>query len=280
MQKTNFLFDVEKIEQDINAREIGGKAFNLYKVSRLGLQIPKTLVIPTYVFDDLIKNPEVLNILGNINFDNLFDAVSELEQLLITATPHIKEQIIDSISAYADLLKFNKLAIRSSANVEDGIRFSFAGQFDSMLNVKPEIETITDAIIYVYKSVFTVRSLSYCLANEIDPRDISMAVIIQDMIASQYAGTSFTKDISSNASDEIIIESTAEEGSKVVDGSGLTNIYRFAKNNIIKAKGPSYIKNLAKLSLGLEAEYQLPQDIEWAFDGEQLFILQTRAITT
>ena len=275
-----FLNPISQINQNTSSKDIGGKAYNLAKIRNLGLNIPKTFVIPVSIFDNFIKKPAIIKLLEEVNFDNLFEKVDSILEYLKNTETQNKTELKKLLIEDFQLIDFKKMAIRSSANVEDGNKYSFAGQFDSVLNVKNDLNSIVNAIYQVYYSVFTIRSISYCLANNINPSVMSMAVIIQKMIPSLYSGTSFTKDILTNTNNEIIIESTGEGGSKVVDGSGITNVYKFNKENIINSRGPSFIKKLAKLSLGIEANYQIPLDIEWAFDGKDLFILQTRAITT
>ena len=186
----------------------------------------------------------------------------------------------DIIKKYKELK--SNVSVRSSATAEDAKNASFAGQFDTFLNIKDEKKLI-NSIEKCWKSIKSKRALSYLKDKNI--KNVKMAVIVQEMINPDFAGVIFTLDPISEKN--ILIEFVEGLGDKLVSGKITPNSYLIDRISfrIINKSGDtkineSLIKNLIKTSLQIEKLYKFPQDIEFAVKDNKIFILQSRPITT
>ena len=174
------------------------------------------------------------------------------------------------------------ISVRSSATSEDSKDTSFAGQFDTFLNIKSEIELLK-SIEKCWKSVKSERVVAYLKNKNLN--NIKMAVIIQKMINADFAGVIFTLDPISEKN--VLIEFVKGLGDKLVSGRITPTSYLVDRNSFdITNKSDntrmkeSLIKNLTKTALQIEELYNFPQDIEFAIQGNTIYILQSRPITT
>jgi pyruvate,water dikinase len=202
------------------------------------------------------------------------------------------------------------VAVRSSATTEDLAEASFAGQQDSFMNVKGNSELINN-IKKCFASLFTSRATYYRHKKGFEHKDAKLAVIIQKMVDSDKSGVIFSKD-PSHKKDYIIIEAGWGLGEGVVSGKITPDRYivspelkildkiisnkkialtRDSAGNqeVVKLKESRAnaqvltereIRNLAEIALKLEAHYKKPQDVEFAIEGDEIYIVQTRPITT
>ncbi|MEK6945225.1 MAG: phosphoenolpyruvate synthase [Nanoarchaeota archaeon] len=202
------------------------------------------------------------------------------------------------------------VAVRSSATTEDLAEASFAGQQDTYLNVKGR----SDLIINVKKcfaSLFTSRATYYRIKKGFKHEQASLAVVIQKMVDSDKSGVIFSKD-PSYKNDHVIVEAVFGLGEGIVSGAVTPDTYlvspemkivdkkiaikrtaytRDSSGNeeIVKLKDEKSksqvlkdheIIKLANIAKHLEEHYKKPQDIEFAIEGDEIFIVQTRPITT
>ena len=201
--------------------------------------------------------------------------------------------------------------MRSSATVEDLPEASFAGQHDSFLNVRG-CDAVAVTVKRCWLSLFSERAISYRLRNGIAPGRAQMAVIVQQLIPADAAGVMFTKDPAGVRSDSVLIEAAFGLGEAVVQGkvtpdriavspSGLRVVRREAglkriqivpgENGVREELLPAgkisapvlddrAASRLAGLGLKVERLFGAPQDIEWARRDDELFLLQSRPITS
>jgi pyruvate,water dikinase len=162
-----------------------------------------------------------------------------------------------------------RFAVRSSAADEDGAGNSFAGIHESVLDVGAD--GIEDAIATCIASMSSDRARAYREARGLDVNR-GAAVLIQRMIEPLRAGVAFTADPINGDRDTIVINAAAGRGEAVVSGTVAPEETRVRKS---EAREP-----LAKLMLRVEEYYGAPQDIEWCDDGESLWIVQSRPITS
>ena len=202
------------------------------------------------------------------------------------------------------------VAVRSSATAEDLADASFAGQQDTYLNIKGEKDLLLN-IKKCFASLFTSRATYYRNKKGFKHEETSLAVVVQKMINSDKSGVIFSKD-PSYKNDNIIIEAVWGLGEGIVSGritpdkyvvseeleiidkkisekkeaitrdsSGNQEIVKLreekAKHQALKEQE---IKKLAEMALRLEEHYHKPQDIEFAIEGDEIYIVQTRPITT
>lgn len=211
------------------------------------------------------------------------------------------------------------VAVRSSASAEDSRQASFAGIHDTFLNIRG-VENIIEGIKGCYASLWTPRAVAYRRKKNIDDLELLPAVIIMEMAPARSAGVAFSCDPQSGRRDIYVINANFGLGESVVSGavepdvyfvappvvdtllpkiktkklgskSGLTQAHEDGGVYLAPSSGQSSeqalndedIKRLGKLitrvfdALGNGEE---PQDIEWAFDGNDFVLLQARPVTT
>ena len=202
------------------------------------------------------------------------------------------------------------VAVRSSATAEDLPQASFAGQQETFLNVIGD-RKLLDAVKACWASLFTARATYYRKKQGFPTEKVGISVVIQRMVNSDAAGVMFTSTPTGDES-KIVIEAAYGLGEVVVSGSVTPDTYtvdkakfkliekKIAKQEwmIIRKAGGNQkldvasakkeaqklsddnIIALARIGKQIENHYKSPQDIEWALEGKELFIVQTRAITT
>lgn len=179
-------------------------------------------------------------------------------------------------------------AVRSSGREEDGAAHSHAGQFLSLLNVGAD--DVSAAVRRVWESGQTASLKSYRASRGLDPDGGAPAIIVQRMVPARAAGVAFSADPVSGRRDRIVISATAGLGDRLVGGEvdGEQYIVDATSQQILAAPAQGEPRALtdadvaavAALAQKVAARTGSPQDIEWAFDGGRLHLLQARAITT
>ena len=232
----------------------------------------------------------------------------------------MKEEIIDNYELLGDNKEAHDLieakevfvAVRSSATAEDLPEASFAGQQATYLNIKGKNRVIK-AVRACWASLFTARAIYYRTKNKFEHDQVLISAIVQKMVNSDKAGIMFTINPSNNQEDEIVIEAVYGLGESIVSGSVNPDTYLVDKNTkaikSMKIKKQEWglfrnengdnekqdipkneqelqiipdseIKELARLGKKIEDHYKKPMDIEWAIEGNDVLIVQARAVTT
>ena len=217
-------------------------------------------------------------------------------------------------SSALDILKRSAeptfVAVRSSATAEDLAEASFAGQQDSFLNIKGNYELLVH-VKKCFASLFTSRATYYRHKQGFKHEKVSLAVVIQKMVDSDKSGVLFSKDPAYKKED-ITIEAVWGLGEGIVSGKITPDHYVISRDlEILEQKiadkkivitrdsgGKQIIlklreeksnakvltdyemRKLTELAIKLEKHYKKPQDIEFAIEGNDIFITQTRPITT
>ena len=199
----------------------------------------------------------------------------------------IKDKKIQAeILAEFDKNKFNLVSVRSSATVEDGELASFAGIFESKLNI--DKNSLISAIEQILNSVKAERVKQYCGRKGIDHAIVGMRVIVQKMVNSETSGVVFTK--TANDTQNIMIETVFGLGEQLVSGAVTPDNYLVGRANFeitnktisktAQILSDAQIIELAKMSLHIEKSLNFAAaDIEYAIEHNKLFILQARAVT-
>ena len=191
----------------------------------------------------------------------------------------------DEILIFLNTIRKNNegvlFAVRSSALSEDSAQASFAGEFETVLNVGTDHE-IHEAIYTVYRSRQSERVQAYSTAQGIDQAH-HIAIVVQLMVPSEISGVLFTADPITGSFAGMIGNYVHGLGEQLV--SGEVNAYDFTLSRPKgKYHGPDefkkYADNLYRYAAKLEKELESPQDIEWAVAKGKLHILQARPITT
>ncbi len=174
-------------------------------------------------------------------------------------------------------------AVRSSANVEDGHAHSFAGQFTSRLNVQGP-DDVPAAVRTIWDSVNADTVQAYVQQAGSKQNEIRMAVLIQEMVTAVSSGVAFSRN-PVTAVDEVVVEAVAGEGEKLVQG-GVTPSRWTARNGKITRTSEEAILENAVLTEIVETTRQIAKtckhdvDLEWAYDGQHVYWLQMRPITS
>ena len=169
------------------------------------------------------------------------------------------------------------LAVRSSGNVEDSLRLSFAGQFNTTLNV--EKKQLAEAIIDSYNSARDYERNGYGKDNP----DILMGLVVQEMIDPLYSGVIFTLDPTTGDHNTIVINYKEGLGEYLVSGKVTGTVLKLDKNNPTTTYNhlpENIVKEIVYISGKVEELFDFPQDIEFAVSKNGLHLLQSRPITS
>lgn len=192
--------------------------------------------------------------------------------------------ILDLVEILQEALDENNVyAVRSSSNIEDSHLMSFAGLFKTRLSVQG-YQNLSRAVIEVWDSIYSRGVKKYADLNAITPEEIRMSVIIQEMVTPIYSGVLFSRNPMTGAH-EIVIECVEGEGTALVQ-DGVTPerwVSRFGgwvaqpENYIIPE---SVIDKVLRESGKIIKRYKHPIDLEWVYDGCDVYWVQMREITT
>ncbi|MCA1636688.1 MAG: hypothetical protein LC802_24220 [Acidobacteria bacterium] len=238
---------------------VGGKAAGLGQLCKLGARVPEGVVIPA-------------------------DAVMciELEREVDSA--------IEAIVARAG--RATMFAVRSSATVEDGHHASYAGMYKTILDVGPD--EVMEAVEECRRSASSARINTYRnVLNRVDEAAAPVAVVIQRMLEPEVSGVCFTINPITGDPDEMIIEAAVGLGERVVGGEVTPDYYclRLADGALLNFEpgddstdGAPLLSHGDRLLLCAEAKtvsesFGLPVDLEFAFAGGGLYLLQARPVT-
>ncbi len=251
------------------------------------------------------------------NLGDYTNELSQLEEKIRSGL--IPQAIIDEISAaLQNLGLFDKaIAVRSSASAEDSAAASFAGIHESFLNVRG-LENILTAIKGCYASLWSPRAAAYRRKMKLDDNEVLPAVVLLEMVAAQAAGVGFTCDPQTGRRDLLVINANFGLGESVVTGSVEPDSYyldnqpwstapgllkrntgrkqgftqpaedggtQFIHTDELSSRPVLSDEEIEKLGLLLVrvfeslGECEQQQDVEWAYDGRDFFLLQARPVT-
>ena len=183
-------------------------------------------------------------------------------------------------------LSTRQVAVRSSGANEDGADSSFAGVYESILNVSRE--ELEDAVREVYQSLCSERSASYTKNSLEEGMPIihdQGGVVIQKMVPAEYAGVMFTEHPGTTGA--MMVEMVTGLGEDLVSGNVTPDTFAFGKlsSQLLEEESsstelpPIDLAPLLALGRELEALFEHPQDIEWAYAKGKYYLLQARDIT-
>jgi phosphoenolpyruvate synthase/pyruvate phosphate dikinase len=190
---------------------------------------------------------------------------------------------------YKTVCNSGPVAVRSSAIGEDGAGYSFAGQYDTYLNVSSLAEVML-AISKVRESARNTRVQSY--QEGFDLPSTGIGVVVQKMVRPVASGVMFTAEPVEGDTSQIVIEAVRGLGDKLVSGHASPDYWLFDKQTELVVENTcidqpvltrQQLSDLVVVGKKIEQSFGRPQDIEWAIDesrSNQLYVLQTRPITT
>ncbi len=180
------------------------------------------------------------------------------------------------------VLREGPLAVRSSADVEDGSERSFAGQFESVLGVEGEGE-LGQAIRFVWEKARSDRVYRYAESAGIDAADIRIAVIVQQQVAAEVSGVAFGKNPLTGL-DEVVVEAVRGTG-EALGRDGVTPsrwVWKwgeFTEETDLEDIGRDLVRDVVEGTRRIQKAYGAPVDVEWCWDGTNLWWVQVREIT-
>jgi rifampicin phosphotransferase len=296
---------------------VGGKGANLGELARIdGIRVPDGFCVTTDAIREITRGHGELD--GLLHDLSRLDAtarsaISETSARIgrvIEETP-MPQAVASAIAErVAKVGEGHAYAVRSSATAEDLPTASFAGQHDTYLNVIGT-QSVLAHVRRCWASLFTDRAVTYRLQNGIDHRRVQMAVVIQRMVFPQVAGILFTADPITSNRKVSSIDASFGLGEALVSGLVNADTYRVRDGAIVDKKvstkklvilpvkgggtneraieperqndqalTDAQIVELERLGRRVEAHFGRPQDIEWCLADGELFIVQSRPITT
>ena len=277
----------------------GGKAANLGELQRAGFPVPDGFVVSADIYRGAV---------GQIPVDTLLDRGPEVVRAAVEAEPIPAGVAREIVNRLADLGEGVAVAVRSSATAEDLPEASFAGQQDTFLGVVGA-EAVLDAVRRCWGSLWTARAVDYRQRNGFDHHEVAIAVIIQRLVDADTAGVLFTRN-PITGSEETLIDASWGLGECVVSGAVTPDQYRTTSTTIIERRlgtkqtrtdryqetlrttdvpardqnrlclTDSQVLELASLGHAVQDHYGTGMDLEWAYTGNALWLLQARPITT
>jgi pyruvate,water dikinase len=231
---------------------IGQKAGSLQWLVRHGLTVPQTFILPYDSYREFLED-----------------------------RAYFQRQLERELIAKLDLNMAH--AVRSSANVEDSLAYSFAGQLASVLPVSG-LESIVQAVLEVYHSVHAPQLAPYLKTMGLSDADIQMAVVIQEMVQPEVSGVVFSKNPITGL-DEMIVEAVLGSGESLMQ-EGVTPerwIHKWGDWKERPTASPisdNLIAQVIEQAKSIVDANDNAVDLEWVYDGQTVFWLQLRPITT
>ena len=250
------------------------KASNLRHLETAGFPVPAFTVLP----------PDLLaSFLSALNAEALPAARGAAQAIVEAPLPApLARQILQAVNQLPQ--PSGPLAVRSSMAGEDSARHSFAGQLDSFLNVSGD-EALLAAVKACWASAYSHRALAYREQHGLPLEPVVMEVIIQEMIPAEISGVIFTVDAAARDPRWMLISAAEGLGEALVQGQVAGETYRINRETgEVAGSGrllaPARLAQLVSTAKEIEAFFGNPQDIEFAIQGDKLFLLQARPITT
>ncbi|MEM9318937.1 MAG: PEP/pyruvate-binding domain-containing protein [Pseudomonadota bacterium] len=253
--------------------DAGGKGASLASMTQQNLPVPRGFAVPADVLERCVDVEKLREFARAQNH--------EAAVKLVEDTAVVPDEVL---AAYAEL-DGGKVAVRSSASAEDSEAASYAGQQETYLNVEGA-EAVRKAVIDCWASFFSERALFY-RGEKGSLDDLRMAVVVQKMVDAEKAGVAFSIHPVTRRKDRMLIEAVYGLGEAVVSGEVTPDHYVVDRKGREKKSDTPHggvldaeeLSKLAALAVGLEQHYGKPQDIEWAIDGSDVFLLQSRPVT-
>lgn len=293
----NILWLKEIKNTDFNL--VGGKGFNLGKMFQ-EFTIPNAFCITTNIFNKYVNTKKISKKISKLDLDN-FNQVKEKVKKIQEEISNIEfdEEDLNLILENFDSFDNKLVSVRSSGIAEDLPNASFAGQHESFLNVKKE--NLIGRIIDCFKSLYSLRAIYYRDMKNIS-QDVSLCVVIQEMVDSDVSGIIHSKNPYTNQK-EIMIDVAHGQGELIVSGKIEPDNIIVKKRNKIKynigtkkeiltrngikenyfsnqrSLNEKQILELVELTSKIVRKFESEQDIEFAIFENKIYVLQSRAIT-
>ncbi len=245
---------------DATAESVGGKGASLARLAAAGFQVPEGFAVPVSVTAHLSGAPS--------------DWPSDVRDAIFAA---YRQLVPDG----------HPVAVRSSAVDEDSAGASFAGQHATVLDVTGE-DALLDAIAVCLASLHSESASAYRQRTGSSALEARMAVVVQRMVHAGYAGVAFSIDPVTGDHSRIVVEAVEGSGEALVSGQAEAHRVVLERESLalLEKHRPGapvlsgeLAREIGRLALRAEEAFDSPQDIEFAVEGGQVWMLQSRPIT-
>jgi phosphoenolpyruvate synthase/pyruvate phosphate dikinase len=301
--------------------QVGGKGASLSELCGAGFKVPAGFCVTADAYrhfaeagDLEAKTSAILSSMNAADRASVAEASGRLASI-VAATPLPDELRSQILQAYQELASMNgqPCAVRSSSISEDSTGFSFAGLYDSFLNVCGANEVV-DAVHRCYVSLWSERAVGYRAGQGASDDEEAMAVVVMGLVPSETSGIAFTAHPVTGSMDQVVINASFGLGEAIVSGRVTPDSFVIDKNSFAVLERQIYAKEMAifphpdgggtverplpadrrqqpsltdeeacavaRLAAKVEKHYGSPQDVEWGLYAGDLFVLQSRPITT
>ena len=264
----------------------GSKATNLSILSK-DYAVPNGFCVISNILEQInnLKNISELKSKLKESKKDIF-ALNEISKKLRENIINIElsKDLKDKLLINYEILNSRSLAVRSSSSFEDQKDVSFAGQFDTYLDIN-SFDQLIKAVKKCWASFYNTRSIVYRFENNINDDLIRMSVLVQDMIEAEYSGIIFTNNIDN--SDTILLEVVPGMCENLALGKIASNSYVLSKENLfIFGRREEFdfdeilLRDISSIGLEIEEKLGKGKDIEWCVDKEgKIWILQVKPIS-
>ncbi len=299
-----------------DADQVGGKAAHLGELIAAGFPVPDGFVLPADAYRAAMDAAGVRAALAAGHDEARSASPERLTDLCAALAGRVRAAgmppaLEEHVRAAWRRLGAPVVAVRSSAVGEDGAEASFAGMNASFTNVRDADELVA-RVVDCWASLFGARVVAYRAARGFTSEP-AIAVVVQAMVPARRAGVAFTADPRTGERGTVLIEAALGQGEVVVGGAVEPDTYEVAADglrlrsmrvgmqthevvrgpdgaDLVVALDPDRggapvlsleeIVEVAALARRVEEHYGRPQDVEWAHDGDRLWLVQARPITT
>lgn len=264
--------------------QTGNKAFSLSELIRAGQNVPDGFVLGREIYELVLQEngaaEKISSALSALNPDTAAQISKALSELVDSFV--MPQTLMDALEQ--NLRVGVSYAVRSSGMMEDLSGFSFAGQYETVIDVSGT-DAVMDAIRTCYRSQYCETVLSYLANHHLDGTSLGMAVIVQELIRSEVSGVMFSVNPVSGCDKEALIEVAQGQGEALVSGHVCAEQYCYNWFEEKQTGGDGalltkeQVETLGRQALAIQLYFGYPCDIEFAYADGTLWMLQARAIT-
>ncbi|MEM3493154.1 MAG: phosphoenolpyruvate synthase [Thermoplasmata archaeon] len=299
---------------------VGGKGANLGEMLNAGINVPPGFVITAQAYADFMESAglleEIEELLSDVDFENteeLTERCNEIRKKIEGARIPAKlaKEILEHYRNFMKKYRVEFVAVRSSATAEDLPDASFAGQQETYLYIQDEVDFV-NAVKKCWSLLFTPRATYYRQKKGFEHSKVKLAVVVQKMVNATHSGVMFTSEPTTGEK-KCIIEAVYGIGEAIVGGKVTPDTYivdttsmeiiskEIGNQHLMVVRGEnggtievgideeqgSYQKipdekiiEIAEIGKEIEEHYGKPMDVEWAMEGDVVYIVQARPVTT
>jgi pyruvate,water dikinase len=302
MESGRFVLRFDEVGED-DICLVGSKGLRLAEMAQAGLPVLPGFCVTTAAYRAFLSHNGLEKIVSAGG-----DEVAVRDHI---ATAELPPHVISAIlEAYETLGQ--PVAVRSSATAEDSQEASFAGQYDTFLNVT-SAEAVLEKVRACWAGLWSERALAYMREQGLEPLQADMGVVVQRQGRAQAAGVLFTLNPLTGREEEMVVEAALGLGEAVVSGRVTPDHYvinardgqmltrDIANQSVVllahedggvreeslppdqrdrTVLSDGQVLELTELGYRVQALYGYPQDIEWALVDGEFVLLQTRPLTS